>query len=190
MPLVLKSPYVLGITLFVVLISAANTFLYFDQLRLVTEAYADPAARTRFFARLDSEIFLSRLPSRFFRTPLGRFGAALFLVLAPGLSRAQSPPKVSVAYAAISPIFAGIWMAKEIGAFEKQGLKSDLIYISSGSITVQAMMGGNVDMSIAASNAVVSAILVRMAWTRNRYDDRAGFKELEPRAEGPHEVAL
>jgi NitT/TauT family transport system substrate-binding protein len=80
-------------------------------------------------------------------------------VLAPGLSRAQSPPKVSVAYAAISPIFAGIWMAKEIGAFEKQGLKSDLIYISSGSITVQAMMGGNVDMSIAASNAVVSAIL-------------------------------
>jgi NitT/TauT family transport system substrate-binding protein len=105
------------------------------------------------------EIFLSRLPSRFFRTPLARFGAALFLVLAPGLSRAQSPPKVSVAYAAISPIFAGIWMAKEIGAFEKQGLKSDLIYISSGSITVQAMMGGNVDMSIAASNAVVSAIL-------------------------------
>lgn len=53
LPLVLKSPYVLGITLFVVLISAANTFLYFDQLRLVTEAYSDAAARTRFFARLD-----------------------------------------------------------------------------------------------------------------------------------------
>ena len=52
-PLVLKSPYVLGITLFVVLLSAANTFLYFDQLRLVTEAFPDPAARTRFFARLD-----------------------------------------------------------------------------------------------------------------------------------------
>jgi NitT/TauT family transport system substrate-binding protein len=66
---------------------------------------------------------------------------------------------VSVAYAAISPVFAGVWMAKEIGAFEKQGLKSDLVYISSGSITVQAMVGGNLDMSIAASNAVVSAIL-------------------------------
>ncbi len=38
--------------------------------------------------------------------------------------------------------------------------------------------------------AVTSAILVRMAWTRNRYDDRAGFEELEPRAEGPHEVTL
>ena len=52
-PLVLKSPYILGITLFVVLISAANTFLYFDQLRLVTDAFSDAAARTRFFARLD-----------------------------------------------------------------------------------------------------------------------------------------
>jgi ABC-type nitrate/sulfonate/bicarbonate transport system substrate-binding protein len=50
-------------------------------------------------------------------------------------------------------------MAKEIGAFEKQGLKADLVYISSGSVTVQAMVGGNLDMSIAASNAVVSSIL-------------------------------
>ncbi len=50
-------------------------------------------------------------------------------------------------------------MAKEIGAFEKHGLKSELVYISSGSITVQAMVGGNLDMSVAASNAVVSSIL-------------------------------
>jgi len=72
---------------------------------------------------------------------------------------AQTPPKVTVAYSAISPIFAGVWMAKEIGAFEKYGVKGDLVYISSGSVTVQAMVGGNLDMSIAASNAVVSSIL-------------------------------
>ena len=81
------------------------------------------------------------------------------LPLTPRGLLAQSPPKVSVAYAAISPIFAGVWMAKEIGAFEKHGLKSELVYISSGSITVQAMVGGNLDMSVAASNAVVSSIL-------------------------------
>jgi len=81
------------------------------------------------------------------------------LPLTPRGLLAQSPPKVSVAYAAISPIFAGVWMAKEIGAFEKQGLKSELVYISSGSVTVQAMVGGNLDMSVAASNAVVSSIL-------------------------------
>src|SRR5687767_5062933 len=93
---------------------------------------------------------------------LVRFDAALvlfFLVLAPGLSTAQTPPKVTIAYAAVSPIFAGVWMAKEMGAFEKHGVKADLIYISSGSITVQAMVGGNLDMTVAASNAVVSSIL-------------------------------
>ena len=120
------------------------------------------ASARRFFARLASEIFLSSLQSKFFRTLRVRFHAALilfFLVLVHGLATAQSPPKVSVAYAAISPIFAGVWMAQEIGAFEKHGLKSELVYISSGSITVQAMVGGNLDMSVAASNAVVSSIL-------------------------------
>src|ERR1700756_2296349 len=87
------------------------------------------------------------------------FFAALLLLSMPGASRAQNPSKVTVAYSAVSPIFAGVWMAKEIGAFERQGLKADLVYISSGSITVQAMVGGNLDMSIAASNAVVSSIL-------------------------------
>ena len=89
------------------------------------------------------------------------FGALLlfFVIFLPHGVLAQVQPKVTVAYSAISPIFAGVWMAKEIGAFEKQGLKSDLVYISSGSITVQAMVGGNLDMSVAASNAVVSSIL-------------------------------
>ena len=87
------------------------------------------------------------------------FGALCFLVSVPRGAPAQSLPKVIIAYSAVSPIFAGLWMAKEIGAFEKHGLKADLVYISSGSVTVQAMVGGNLDMSIAASNAVVSSIL-------------------------------
>ncbi len=81
------------------------------------------------------------------------------LILTPHGVFAQGQQRVTIAYSAVSPIFAGLWMAKEIGAFQKQGLKADLVYISSGSITVQAMVGGNLDMSIAASNAVVSAIL-------------------------------
>jgi ABC-type nitrate/sulfonate/bicarbonate transport system substrate-binding protein len=85
--------------------------------------------------------------------------ASLLLLSMPVSSVAQTAPRVTVAYSAVSPIFAGVWMAKEIGAFEKQGLKADLVYISSGSVTVQAMVGGNLDMSVAASNAVVSSIL-------------------------------
>lgn len=83
----------------------------------------------------------------------------VLLVLSPVESIAQGPRKITVAYAAVSPIFAGAWMATEIGAFEKHGAKADLIYISSGAVTVQALVGGNLDVSIAASNAVVSSIL-------------------------------
>ena len=74
-------------------------------------------------------------------------------------SALNAQDKIRIAYASISPVFSGVWMAKEIGAFEKYGTKADLVYIASGGITVQAMLGGNLDVAIAASNAVVSAIL-------------------------------
>jgi AAA family ATP:ADP antiporter len=51
--LVFKSPYLLGIATFVILISTANTILYFEQLRLVKEMFSDPAERTQMFARID-----------------------------------------------------------------------------------------------------------------------------------------
>jgi NitT/TauT family transport system substrate-binding protein len=86
---------------------------------------------------------------------------SLLLVLAVliGAPTAAAQQRVIVAYAAVSPIFAGVWMAKETGAFERHGLKAELIYVSSGGITVQAMVGGDLHMAVAASNAVVSAIL-------------------------------
>jgi ABC-type nitrate/sulfonate/bicarbonate transport system substrate-binding protein len=50
-------------------------------------------------------------------------------------------------------------MAKEMGAFEKNVLRAELVYISSGAITVQAMVGGDLTMTVAASNAVINAVL-------------------------------
>jgi ATP:ADP antiporter, AAA family len=50
---VLSSPYLLAIALFVVFIGTINTFLYFEQMRLVEAAFENTADRTRIFARLD-----------------------------------------------------------------------------------------------------------------------------------------
>jgi NitT/TauT family transport system substrate-binding protein len=73
---------------------------------------------------------------------------------------AESPrEKIVVAYAAISPSMAGVWMAKEIGAFERHGLNADLVYISSGATAIQALVGGSVQAALGASNAVVAATL-------------------------------
>src|SRR5262245_63431799 len=74
-------------------------------------------------------------------------------------SAETSKEKISVAYASISPSMSGIWMAKEIGAFERQGLNVDLIYISSGATAIQGLVGGSVQAALGASNAVVAAIL-------------------------------
>lgn len=51
--IVLKSPYLMGIALFVIMISTANTILYFEQLRLVKDMFDNPEERTQMFARID-----------------------------------------------------------------------------------------------------------------------------------------
>jgi ABC-type nitrate/sulfonate/bicarbonate transport system substrate-binding protein len=67
--------------------------------------------------------------------------------------------RIAFAYAAISPSMAGVWMAKEIGAFERHGLQAELVYISSGATAIQALVGGSVQAALGASNAVVAATL-------------------------------
>src|SRR3972149_5238606 len=52
--------------------------------------------------------------------------------------------KITFAYAAFSPSMAGVWMAKELGAFERNGLNAEPIYISSGATAIQALGGGRV----------------------------------------------
>ena len=38
---------------------------------------------------------------------------------------------------ALSPTMAGVWMAKESGAFERRGINAELVYISSGAVVVR-----------------------------------------------------
>ncbi len=54
--LLLRSPYLGGIALWVCLLSLAGTFLYFQQAHIVAAASDDPAVRTRMFASIDLAI--------------------------------------------------------------------------------------------------------------------------------------
>jgi len=54
--MVLRSPYLAGIALWVALLSLAGTFLYFQQANIVAAASDDPAVRTRIFATIDLAI--------------------------------------------------------------------------------------------------------------------------------------
>ncbi len=74
-------------------------------------------------------------------------------------SAAPPLPRVRIVYSSISSIFAGLWVAKETGAFEKYGVRGELLYIGAGSVAVQAMMGGEVEVVAGAGNAVIAATL-------------------------------
>ncbi len=67
--------------------------------------------------------------------------------------------RITIGYSSITADMAGVWMAKETGAFAKYGLSVDLVYISSGALVIQALVGGSVQAGLGASNAAVSAIL-------------------------------
>jgi AAA family ATP:ADP antiporter len=52
-PLVLRSPYLLGIALFMLLFTTASTVLYFQQAQIVRDAFASSEERTSLFAAVD-----------------------------------------------------------------------------------------------------------------------------------------
>ncbi|HTM06867.1 MAG TPA: MFS transporter [Verrucomicrobiae bacterium] len=83
-----KSPYLLNIGVYMLLYSITSTFLYFDQAAIVSRSFADRAARTEFFARVDLLVNVLTLACQIFLTEriLRAFGVALTLTLLPALS--------------------------------------------------------------------------------------------------------
>jgi len=75
--LMLRSPYLAGIALWVALLSLAGTFLYFQQANIVAAASDDPAVRTRIFATIDLAVGILTLLVQFVATGrlITRFGA-------------------------------------------------------------------------------------------------------------------
>jgi ATP:ADP antiporter, AAA family len=83
--LIVRSPYLIGIVLFVAMISAVNTFLYFEQLRLVEVNYPEITDRTRVFAGLDSLVQTLTVLSQIFITGriAQRFGVVALIMFVP-----------------------------------------------------------------------------------------------------------
>jgi len=83
--LIARSPYLLAIAAFVLLLTTANTFLYFEQARIVEQAYPDRVARTQVFATIDTVVqSLTILIQIFFTGRLAkRLGVSVLLVAVP-----------------------------------------------------------------------------------------------------------
>ena len=203
-PLVLKSPYVLGIALFVVLISAANTFLYFDQLRLVTDAFADPAARTRFFARLDWIVQSLTIVAQLFLTGViaSRIGLVALLSVVPivtafafaALAVWNTLPVVVVSivtrrfgqFAFVRPGREMLWsvLDKET-KYKAKNFVDVPVYRAADAVFAQLEKGIHAaggSQTVAIVGAVAAAIWAVNGWWLGRQHDAAAVQE---RAELP-----
>ncbi|MBV8030726.1 MAG: MFS transporter [Betaproteobacteria bacterium] len=85
--LLARSPYLAGIAFWVVLLSLAGTFLYFEQANVVAAASSDPAERTRIFASIDLAAGILTLVVQLAATGrfMARFGAGPAAALLPAV---------------------------------------------------------------------------------------------------------
>lgn len=91
------------------------------------------------------------------------FGALAFTLLHPCVSVAadggatQPLKKIVIGYSAITTSQAPLWMAYEGGFFRKYGLEVQIIFVESGSRTVQTLISGDVVAAQVAGPAVIQS---------------------------------
>ena len=83
--------------------------------------------------------------------------AFFFLLLSTNTVTAQPLTRVMSGYAATSGPHAVLWLAREAGLFEKNGLRTDVAYIRSGSTMGQALVAGEIQLAQMGGPAALAA---------------------------------
>jgi len=83
-----KSPYLVNVSVYILLFAITSTFLYFQQAEIARQSFADRGARTAFFARVDLWVNILTLGAQLFLTGrvLRMIGVGLTLATLPALS--------------------------------------------------------------------------------------------------------
>ena len=81
----------------------------------------------------------------------------MILVLTSPGAFAQGSNRVMSGYAATSGPHAVLWIARDAGLFEKNGLRTDVAYIRSGSTMAQTLVSGEIQMSQMGGPAMLAA---------------------------------
>jgi AAA family ATP:ADP antiporter len=171
--LILRSPYLAGIALFVILLASVNTFLYFEQLRVVAATFEDTAQRTRVFSRLDYTV--QTLTIIFQLTLTGRiakkFGIGMLLTAVPLL---MVTGFLLLATFGTFAVLAAVMITRRVGeyAFVRPGremlfsrVDTESKYKAKNTIDVPVYRGGDaisgqVDKLLSASAWSASAVAV------------------------------
>jgi AAA family ATP:ADP antiporter len=99
---VFRSPYLLGIAFFVLLLATVTTFLYFEQAKLVAERFTDKEEQTQVFGLIDTVVQTLAILSQLFITGriAQKLGVGVLLVAVPVVVAA------GFLWLALAPVFA------------------------------------------------------------------------------------
>ncbi|PSS58583.1 NTP/NDP exchange transporter [Pseudomonas sp. BBP2017] len=113
---VFRSPYLLAIAVFVVLLASVSTFLYFEQARLVAEHFTSRTEQTQVFGLIDTVVqFLSILTQVFITGHLARkLGVGVLLVVVP---LAMVVGFVWLAMAPLFAVFVVVMVVRRVGEY-------------------------------------------------------------------------
>ncbi|MFS0827214.1 NTP/NDP exchange transporter [Pseudomonas phoenicis] len=113
---VLRSPFLLGIALFVLLLASVSTFLYFEQARIVSETFTDRTRQTQVFGLIDIAVqTLAILTQLFFTGRLAkRLGVGVLLMGVPLLMAAGF---VALALLPTFTLFVLVMVARRAGEY-------------------------------------------------------------------------
>jgi NitT/TauT family transport system substrate-binding protein len=89
---------------------------------------------------------------------MGRFILSLCaLLISSAVAFAQAPTRVASGYSALSGPHAILWIGREAGLFEKNGLRVEAAYIRSGTTHAQALVAGEIQMAQMGGPAALAA---------------------------------
>ncbi|PKL95963.1 MAG: MFS transporter, partial [Gammaproteobacteria bacterium HGW-Gammaproteobacteria-9] len=113
---VLGSGYLLGIAAFVLLLTIASTFLYFEQARLVAELFPDRAEQVRVFGAIDFVVQAGALLSQLFITGriAQRLGVRILLAAVPALVCVGF---IGLALAPTFAVLAAVMIVRRVGEY-------------------------------------------------------------------------
>ncbi len=114
--LVLRSPYLLAITGFVLLLTTVSTFLYFEQARIVEATFPERTRQTQVFAAIDVAVQSITILAQVLLTGrlAKRLGVSVLLTAVPVLMAFGFG---LLAFIATFPVLAFVMMARRIGEY-------------------------------------------------------------------------
>lgn len=113
---VVRSPYLLGISAFVILLATASTFLYFEQARLVAETFTSRDEQVRVFGLIDFTVQALSLLAQLFITGriAQRFGIRALLAGVPFLVCLGF---IGLALAPTFAVLAALMIVRRVGEY-------------------------------------------------------------------------